>query len=358
MVRAPCCEKEGLKKGRWTDEEDGILTRYIQANGEGSWRSVPKNAGLQRCGKSCRLRWINYLRPELKRGNITAEEEGVIIRLHASMGNRWSLIAGHLPGRTDNEIKNYWNSHLSRKILTYPTALKAIATEPDPPSIGRAEVAAEWKPRRGRSRQRGSRKSSNVLSKDTNMSRSTLQNEELEIVAKEKTIQLVPNDESFEITEYINDEGEDNAPRLNAEGSLVFRSSHKPSYFNEELSEVLYSLEDSQNIIVEDLNASSLDEKNNFKTSDKEVGTVAASWNENKRGLSLSSSGEAWTDWDWKGFINGHKLIDEDEMLSMLWDDGSNVNHFVVLSPPPHTPNPHILNSLKTLISPGDALGF
>ncbi|KAL9688595.1 hypothetical protein QQ045_033018 [Rhodiola kirilowii] len=157
------------------------------------------------------------------------------------------------------------------------------------------------------------------------MSRSTLQNEELEIVAKEKTIQLVPNEESFEITEYINDEGEDNAPRLNAEGSLVFRSSHKPSYFNEELSEVLYSLEDSQNIKVEDLNASSLDEKNNFKTSDKEVGTVAASWNENKSGLSLSSSGEAWTDWDWKGFINGHKLIDEDEMLSMLWDDGSNV---------------------------------
>ncbi|KAG9459590.1 hypothetical protein H6P81_004098 [Aristolochia fimbriata] len=118
MGRAPCCEKVGLKKGRWTTEEDDILTKYIQTNGEGSWRSLPMKAGLLRCGKSCRLRWINYLRGDLKRGNITPEEEEVIIKLHSSYGNRWSLIAGHLPGRTDNEIKNYWNSHLSRRIHT------------------------------------------------------------------------------------------------------------------------------------------------------------------------------------------------------------------------------------------------
>ncbi|KAL4558911.1 hypothetical protein LXL04_037116 [Taraxacum kok-saghyz] len=117
MGRAPCCEKVGLKRGRWTAEEDEILSNYIQAHGEGCWRSLPKYAGLLRCGKSCRLRWINYLRSDVKRGNISKEEEDVITRLHASLGNRWSLIAAHLPGRTDNEIKNYWNSHLSRKII-------------------------------------------------------------------------------------------------------------------------------------------------------------------------------------------------------------------------------------------------
>ncbi|XP_062210984.1 transcription factor Y1-like [Phragmites australis] len=119
MGRAPCCEKVGLKRGRWTAEEDEILAKYIAEHGEGSWKSLPKNAGLLRCGKSCRLRWINYLRADVKRGNISKEEENIIIKLHATLGNRWSLIASHLTGRTDNEIKNYWNSHLSRQIHTY-----------------------------------------------------------------------------------------------------------------------------------------------------------------------------------------------------------------------------------------------
>ncbi|KAK1319113.1 Myb-related protein P [Acorus calamus] len=88
MGRAPCCEKVGLKRGKWTAEEDEKLVKYIKDNGEGSWRSLPKNAGLLRCGKSCRLRWINYLREDLKRGNISREEEEIIVKLHASLGQR------------------------------------------------------------------------------------------------------------------------------------------------------------------------------------------------------------------------------------------------------------------------------
>ncbi|KAJ6434104.1 hypothetical protein OIU84_017751 [Salix udensis] len=73
--------------------------------------------GLLRCGKSCRLRWMNYLRPSVKRGRIAPDEEDLILRLHRLLGNRWSLIAGRIPGRTDNEIKNYWNTHLSKKLI-------------------------------------------------------------------------------------------------------------------------------------------------------------------------------------------------------------------------------------------------
>nr|AGN52052.1 MYB-related transcription factor [Salvia miltiorrhiza]AGN52162.1 MYB-related transcription factor [Salvia miltiorrhiza] len=117
MGRSPCCEKAHTNKGAWTKEEDQRLISYIRAHGEGCWRSLPKSAGLLRCGKSCRLRWINYLRPDLKRGNFTEEEDEVIIKLHSLLGNKWSLIAGRLPGRTDNEIKNYWNTHIKRKLL-------------------------------------------------------------------------------------------------------------------------------------------------------------------------------------------------------------------------------------------------
>ncbi|PSS11750.1 Anthocyanin regulatory C1 protein [Actinidia chinensis var. chinensis] len=116
MGRSPCCSKEGLNRGAWTAMEDRILTAYIKAHGEGKWRNLPKRAGLRRCGKSCRLRWLNYLRPDIKRGNISHDEEELIIRLHKLLGNRWSLIAGRLPGRTDNEIKNYWNTILGKKI--------------------------------------------------------------------------------------------------------------------------------------------------------------------------------------------------------------------------------------------------
>ncbi|KAJ0981159.1 hypothetical protein J5N97_009414 [Dioscorea zingiberensis] len=105
-----------LKRGAWTPEEDQILASYIEAHGPQKWSHVPKKAGINRCGKSCRLRWLNYLRPDIKRGNITPEEEDLILRLHKLLGNRWSLIAGRLPGRTDNEIKNYWNTVIKKKL--------------------------------------------------------------------------------------------------------------------------------------------------------------------------------------------------------------------------------------------------
>ncbi|RWW90315.1 hypothetical protein BHE74_00000530, partial [Ensete ventricosum] len=141
--RAPCCEKIGLNKGTWTEEEDMKLIAYIHKYGHQNWRALPKLAGLLRCGKSCRLRWTNYLRPDIKRGNFTRDEEDTIIKLHALLGNkyttlplpsvtwttasccrlshlsrvalRWSKIASFLPGRTDNEIKNVWNTHLKKR---------------------------------------------------------------------------------------------------------------------------------------------------------------------------------------------------------------------------------------------------
>ncbi|KAK9051010.1 hypothetical protein SSX86_027635 [Deinandra increscens subsp. villosa] len=115
MGRSPSFEK-GLKKGPWTTEEDRKLVAYIEEHGHGSWRALPIKAGLQRCGKSCRLRWTNYLRPDIKRGKFSLQEEQTIIQLHALLGNRWSAIATHLPKRTDNEIKNYWNTHLKKRL--------------------------------------------------------------------------------------------------------------------------------------------------------------------------------------------------------------------------------------------------
>ncbi|KAJ4841045.1 hypothetical protein Tsubulata_009384 [Turnera subulata] len=117
MGRSACpADSTGLRRGPWTPEEDQRLLTYIQKHGHGSWGSLPQKAGLKRCGKSCRLRWINYLRPDIKRGKFSRHEDQSIIQLHALLGNRWSAIAAYLPKRTDNEIKNYWNTQLKKRL--------------------------------------------------------------------------------------------------------------------------------------------------------------------------------------------------------------------------------------------------
>ncbi|MQM20505.1 hypothetical protein Taro_053528 [Colocasia esculenta] len=136
----------GVRKGAWTPEEDLLLKKCVEKHGEGRWHLVPTRAGvrscssfcvllyvtcvvwanvrcvsaslqcLRRCRKSCRLRWLNYLKPNIKKGAFQEDEVDLIIRLHRLLGNRWSLIAGRIPGRTANDIKNFWNSCLGKKV--------------------------------------------------------------------------------------------------------------------------------------------------------------------------------------------------------------------------------------------------
>ncbi|KAJ7958309.1 MYB transcription factor [Quillaja saponaria] len=118
MGRAPCCDKANVKKGPWSPEEDAKLKSYIEKHGTGgNWIALPTKIGLKRCGKSCRLRWLNYLRPNIKHGGFSEEEDKLICSLYISIGSRWSVIAAQLPGRTDNDIKNYWNTRLKKKLL-------------------------------------------------------------------------------------------------------------------------------------------------------------------------------------------------------------------------------------------------
>ncbi|ESR64005.1 hypothetical protein CICLE_v10010621mg, partial [Citrus x clementina] len=124
MGRAPCCDKANVKRGPWSPEEDATLKRYVETHGTGgNWIALPQKAGLKRCGKSCRLRWLNYLRPDIKHGNFTEDEDHVICTLYSQIGSRWSIIASRLPGRTDNDVKNYWNTKLKKKLLAGKVSL-------------------------------------------------------------------------------------------------------------------------------------------------------------------------------------------------------------------------------------------
>ncbi|KAL5577747.1 hypothetical protein UlMin_019446 [Ulmus minor] len=152
MGRIPCCEKDNVKRGQWTPEEDNKLSSYIAQHGTRNWRLIPKNAGLQRCGKSCRLRWTNYLRPDLKHGEFSSVEENTIIKLHSIVGNRWSIIAAQLPGRTDNDVKNHWNTKLKKKLSgvgidpvthkPFSHLIAEITTTLEPPQVAHLAEAA------------------------------------------------------------------------------------------------------------------------------------------------------------------------------------------------------------------------
>ncbi|KAL3525564.1 hypothetical protein ACH5RR_013936 [Cinchona calisaya] len=118
MGRSPCCDKTNVKRGPWSPEEDAKLKGYIEQYGTGgNWIALPQKIGLRRCGKSCRLRWLNYLRPNIKHGGFAEEEDKIICSLYMSIGSRWSIMAAQLPGRTDNDIKNYWNTKLKKRLL-------------------------------------------------------------------------------------------------------------------------------------------------------------------------------------------------------------------------------------------------
>ncbi|KAG6743213.1 hypothetical protein POTOM_054161 [Populus tomentosa] len=142
-MRGAMVSSSGTRKGAWTREEDILLRDCVEKYGERRWHQVSPRAGLNRCGKSCRLRWLNYLKPGIKRGRYSEDEEDLIIKLHRGilffnvLLHRWSLIAGRLPGRTANDVKNYWNTNLRKKVVS---GTREAQTKPEPQAITKPNI--------------------------------------------------------------------------------------------------------------------------------------------------------------------------------------------------------------------------
>ncbi|XP_030528162.1 transcription factor MYB111 [Rhodamnia argentea] len=370
MGRAPCCEKVGLKKGRWTAEEDEILTNYIQAHGEGSWRSLPKNAGLLRCGKSCRLRWINYLRSDLKRGNITAEEQRLIVQLHGTLGNRWSLIAGHLPGRTDNEIKNYWNSHLSRKIYSVVRASTSSRIKPPLPAPMNAVKIAGTGKKGGRTSRSSMRKRSFTSMSLERPNHSTAHKDEKgeeaqapikgqvgvsQIMSSEPS--WVPNKKTAvheSNKDVVHGSRIDTVAGLNNEVAVETKGllSGPCGWLDSEIMRLdcMLQIEDVGDLksegkngvagrceesknevavieklipVTEETESSIWSSKSNAESSTGDWNVSSSSMNNNK--YNNDSGLDGWFDWDWAGGVGcrDNQWDNEDKMLSWLWDSGN-----------------------------------
>ncbi|GLJ21741.1 hypothetical protein SUGI_0405460 [Cryptomeria japonica] len=106
--------QSALRKGPWMAEEDDILVEYVRKYGPRDWSSIRTKGLLPRTGKSCRLRWVNKLKPDLKRSKFSLEEEKIVVEMQENLGNKWAKIASYLPGRTDNDVKNFWSTRQKR----------------------------------------------------------------------------------------------------------------------------------------------------------------------------------------------------------------------------------------------------